>query len=221
MPTIVETTVYLIHELPDAHRELPDAHRETARSWYREHCLNHYWYEYVFDDFETICGILGITLGTSPVHLHNGKTRDAPHIYFRGFWSEGDGACFASHYTYAPNAKLTIRTHAPTDAELHGIADALQAVQKRNFYQLTAAIAHRGHHYHRYSMNIEATRDSPVIQPMTEDAEDEITSAFRDLADWLYRQLQEEYEYRSSHSQVDEVLTINEWTFTEHGERFG
>ena len=74
-------------------------------AWYREHCLDHYWYEYVFDDFETICGILGIALGTSPVHLHNGKTRDAPHIYFRGFWSQGDGACFAGAYAYASNAK--------------------------------------------------------------------------------------------------------------------
>ena len=124
MPTIVETTVYLIHELPDTDRE-------AARSWYREHCLNHYWYEYVFDDFETICGILGIALGTSPVHLHNGKTRDAPHIYFRGFWSQGDGACFAGAYAYASNAKHAIRTHAPKDAELHRIADALQAEPPR------------------------------------------------------------------------------------------
>ena len=214
MPTIVETTVYLIHELPDTDKE-------TARSWYREHCLDHNWYQYVFDDFETICDILGITLGTSPVHLHNGKTRDAPHIYFRGFWSEGDGACFAGAYAYASNSKHAIRTHAPKDAELHRIADTLQAAQKRNFYQLSAVIAHRGRYYHHYTMEIEPERESPTMQPMTEDAEEEIATAFRDLAVWLYRQLEQEYEYCSSDSQVDEVLTINEWTFTEHGERFG
>ena len=214
MPTIVETTVYLIHELPEADRE-------PARSWYREHCLDHNWYEYVFDDFETICSILGITLHTSPVHLHNGKTKDAPHIFFSGFSSQGDGACFTGAYAYAANAKQAILTHTPKDPELHRIADALQALQKRNFYQLSAVIAHRGHHYHPYTMQIEIERESPTSQPMTEDAEEEITTAFRDLAVWLYRQLEEEYEYCTSDSHVDEVLATNEWTFTEHGERFG
>ncbi|EEW61028.1 conserved hypothetical protein [Ruegeria sp. TrichCH4B] len=28
--------------------------------------------------------------------------------------------------------------YAPTDASLHGIADRLQAIQRRNFYQLAA-----------------------------------------------------------------------------------
>ena len=56
---------------------------------------------------------------------------------------------------------------------------------------------------------------------MTDDAEDTVIEALRDLARWLYRQLQHEYDYLSSDAVVDEAITINGWTFTEQGKRFG
>ena len=45
--------------------------------------------------------------------------------------------------------------------------------------------------------------------------------AMRDLARWLYRQLEREYDYRTSDAVVDETLAVNAWTFTETGVRFG
>ena len=68
-----------------------------------------------------------------------GGTRQKPCIWFSGFWSQGDGACFEGRYAYAPRASLRIRDYAPRDTELHRIADALQALQRLNFYQLTAS----------------------------------------------------------------------------------
>ena len=68
--------------------------------------------------------------------------RDAgksPHLVFRGFASQGDGASFEGQYSHARGAARAIRAHAPKDEELHRIADELQAVQKRNFYQLNTA----------------------------------------------------------------------------------
>ena len=47
-------------------------------------------------------------------------------------------------------------------------------------------------------MAISVTRDSPTWQDMTANAEDVITEALRDLARWLYRQLEREYEYLTS-----------------------
>ncbi|TKD13435.1 antitoxin of toxin-antitoxin stability system, partial [Rhodobacter capsulatus] len=84
------------------------------------------------------------------------------------------------------------------DATLHGIADRLQAIQRRNFYQLAAEATHRGCYYHEYTMSVDVTRDSPTCQPPTEDAEEIVTEALRDLARWLYRQLQAEYEHLTS-----------------------
>ena len=104
---------------------------------------------------------------------------------------------------------------------MHRIADALQTVQRRNFYQLRAEATHRGHYYHEYRMSISAERDSPTGQDMTADTEETIIEALRDLARWLYRQLEREYDYLSSDGVVDETIAANEYTFTEVGRRFG
>ena len=77
MPRTVETVVYEIEELSEAAKE-------HARAWYRETCLDHDWHDAVFEDFETICTILGVTLRTSPVRLVGGGTRDKPQIYWSG-----------------------------------------------------------------------------------------------------------------------------------------
>ncbi len=70
-------------------------------------------------------------------------------------------------------------------------------------------------------MTIEVERDSPTWQPSTDDAEDAVTEALRDLARWLYRQLRSEYEHQTSDDAVDEIVGINAWTFTADGKRFG
>ena len=106
MPRIVESTVYTIEELSEAARE-------RARAWYRETCLDCEWYDAVYEDFQAICGILGIVLRTSPVRLYGGGTREKPHLYFRGFSSQGDGASFEGSYSHARGAPKGIRAHAP------------------------------------------------------------------------------------------------------------
>ena len=214
MPRVIEITVYTIDELSDAAKE-------AARAWYRESCLDYEWYDFVYEDFETICGILGVTLGTTPVRLYGGGTRDKPRIHFSGFSSQGDGASFAGRYSYARGAAKAIRSHAPKDEQLHRIADELQAVQRRNFHQLHAYVRQSGRYCHEYTMAIEVERDSPTSQPPTDDAEDTVTEAMRDLARWLYRQLQSEYEHQTSDEAVDEIVSANAWTFTAGGTRFG
>ena len=214
MPRIVETTVYTIDELSDAAKE-------SARIWYRDQGLHDEWYDFVYEDFETICRMLGIALGTAPVRLYGGGTRDKPQVWFSGFWNQGDGASFAGRYSYARGAAKAIRAHAPKDAELHRIADELQAVQRKNFWQVHASIRHSGRYCHEFSMAIEVERDSPTWQPMTDGAEDAVIEALRDLARWLYRQLRSEYEHQTSDEAVDEIVSVNEWTFAADGTRFG
>ena len=48
-----------------------------------------------------------------------------------------------------------------------------------------------------------------------------VTDALRDLANWLYRQLEQEYDYLTSDEAVDETLIVGGYTFTEEGRRFG
>ena len=214
MPQVIEITVYTIDELSEAAKE-------NARIWYRDQGLHDDWYDFVYEDFETICRILGITLKTSPVRLYGSGTREKPRILFTGFSSQGDGASFEGAYSHGRGAARAIRAHAPRDDELHRIADALQAVQRRNFHQLHATIRQRGRYCHEYTMAIEVERDSPTWQPMTDSAQDAVTEAMRDLARWLYRRLQAEYEHLTSDEAIDEAMEVNGWTFTAEGNRFG
>ena len=168
MPEVICTTVYQF-------AELSDAAKGDASSWYRELCPHDDWYESVYEDFERVCEILGVRLKTRPVRLMGGGTRDKSCIWFSGFWSQGDGACFECFYSYAAGSACRIRDYAPKDERLHGIADRLQAVQRRNFYQLNAEATHRGRYSHEFCMEVAVERDSPTWQPMTADAEDSWT----------------------------------------------
>ena len=214
MPRIVETTVFRLDELSEQARD-------KARAWYREASDCDDWHECVFEDFETICAILGVRLKTRSVHLYGGGTRQKPCIWFSGFASQRDGAYFEGNYGFAKGASKAIHAHALQDGELHRIADALQAIQRRNFYQLRADVNQRGRGCHEYCMSIAVERDSPNNQAMTADAEDAVVELLRDLARWLYRQLEREYDYQTSDEVTDEAILANEYTFTGDGRRFG
>ncbi len=68
MPEVIETTVYTFDELDDHAKE-------RARDWYREGISHENWHEFVFDDFERICEILGVDLAIRPVRLYGDGTR--------------------------------------------------------------------------------------------------------------------------------------------------
>ena len=202
MPEVICTTVY---QFP----ELCDVAKDKARSWYRELGPHDDWWDAVYEDFERICDILGIRLKTTPVRLMGGGTRQKPCIWFSGFWSQGDGACFEAGVTYAKGSAAKIKAYAPQDGELHRIATALQDLQRRNFYQLTAEVSHRGRYYHEFCMDIAVDRDSPTGQSPTDGAEAGITEALRDLARWLYCQLRVEHDHLTSDEAVEEATSIN------------
>lgn len=214
MAELICTTVY---QFP----ELSEAAKEKARSWYREAAVTDDWWNAVYEDFERICDILGVSLKTRPVRLMGGGTRQKPCIWFSGFWSQGNGACFEATVRHAKGSAREIRSYAPKDQALHGIADRLQGAQRQNFYQLSADVTHRGHYHHEYCMVIDVTRDSPTGQAPAEGSEETVVETLRDLARWLYRQLEAEYGHLTSDEAVDEGIIINEYTFTDAGRRFG
>ena len=165
-----------------------------------------------------VCALLGVTLATAPVPLMGGCRRPRPRIFFSGVCSQGDGASFEGSYAYRRQAAALIRRHAPADAALHRIADTLQAVQRRHFYDLRAEVRHQGRYVHELTMAITVARATGEVR--AEDAA-VVVEALRDLARWLYRQLEREHEYQTSDAVVDEAIEANGWTFTEDGRRFG
>ena len=52
-------------------------------------------------------------------------------------------------------------------------------------------------------MAVSVTRDSSVAAEVIGDAEAVVIDALRDLANWLYRQLEQEYDHLTSEEVVD------------------
>lgn len=209
MPVVIEKTVFTFDELDSRAKE-------RARDWYRS-CMDTTDYaDSVLEDFERVCAIIGVDLATHNVRLYGGGTRQKPSIYWSGFSSQGDGACFEGSYAYAKGSAKAIREYAPQDTKLHAIANTLATLQRSNFYSLSATVKHSGRYYHEYCMDIDVCR---LGERAVAKLDDIVTSLLRDLARWLYRQLEAEYEYHTSDAAIDESIEENEYTFDENGNR--
>ena len=188
MSRTVTTTVYTFSELSDKAQE-------KALENLRDINVDCEWWDYLFEDFRTIAGILGVTV---------------KDIYFTGFSSQGDGASFTGTYQYRKGWRKALTDHAPNDKELFEIGDALQDIQRRAFYSVSASIRHQGHYDHSGCMSIDSYGDYPFDG-------DAIAYQLRLLADWLYSRLESEYDFLTSEQQVKEAIEFNEYEFEEDG----
>jgi hypothetical protein len=207
---VTETTVYQFDELSDEAKE-------KAREWYRQgNVTTRFWSECTIDDAKEIGKLLGM---------------DIDNIYFSGFWSQGDGACFEGTWR-AGDIKLDkLKEYAPQDKELHRIGEQLAelAVKYPDGYFL---VKHRGHYSHSgcTSFDVELPNDqeeefeydSPeykALQVELGEDEDSLINIARDFMDWIYKQLEKEWDYQNSDEQVEESIRCNAYEFLETGER--
>jgi hypothetical protein len=216
MPTTKTITLY-------SFEELADAAKENARDWWREY--SEFDADAVFDDAVHLGALIGIAIDRRSYPTHGGGQGSAPAIYYSGFCSQGDGACFVGRYAYAKGGLRALTTaiggESKGDKELLRIATALQDIQRKHFYRIEARMAHSGRYVHSGCMSVEVEP-----QPSGRDAFDafqdvdrEVTQLMRDFADWIYRQLESEYWWRMEAAQVDDMLIANEYTFTATGVR--
>ena len=195
--------------------ELSDKAKERAREWFRR-CDDGEFAEYVFDDVATIADIIGIDLRQT----RTDKGRYKPTIYYSGFSSQGDGACFTGNYSYKKGALKNMKAHigntSAGDIELLRICKSLQEVQTRNFYKLTAKCEHLGHYYHSGRMLVDVENSDDPYRDIGE-SETTVRQIMRDFADYIYQQLETEYDYQNSDAVVDENIAANEYEFYEDG----
>lgn len=184
--------------------ELEDDAKEKARDWYRTGALDYEWWDCVYEDAITCAAILGIEI---------------EKIYFSGFSSQGDGACFEGTYAYAKGSAKAIRQHAPKDIDLASIADRLQDLQRGWFYGLSASVKQSGHYMHEMCTQISVYDDQETTGSSRNivDADEDLTGLLREYMQWIYSNLMREYEWLMSDEQVDESITINEYEFNEDG----
>lgn len=203
----VEVKVYEFDELaPDVQEKVIEKNRDIN--------TDYGWYEFVYEDAKTIAELLGIEI---------------ENIYFRGFWSQGDGAMFEGNYKYARQAEKRVREYAPNDAELHRIARELDKLQKKEKQQLSATVKHSGHYYHEYSneITVDFGTGSFIVDGKWIDRDDEadfdaqveskLIKLLRDFMRWIYRQLESEYDNARSREAIVSTIEANEYTFLENG----
>ena len=223
----IETAVYTFDELSDsAKRKALDANRDRD--------VDHNWWEWTYEDFISQVALKGYAV-------------QAKDIHFTGFWSQGDGACFAGSVRKTSEETLAL---LPCDLaakiKLHHAKCRLLNIDPINL-ELSAVIA-RGHSNYSHSNTMEiveaefADRNwsrcnmGPCFcSPNWPDVCDEreallcgvglvsltplLLEEAKGLADELYKSLEEEHEYLTSDEHIAEYLRGEEIEFTEDGGR--
>lgn len=174
------------------------------------------WWDTVYEDADCVAKLLGIQI--SPRDNRNGHPR--LNIYFSGFWSQGDGACFAGKYRPKLDALEAVTEYAPQDETLHAIARDLTVFQvtARMVYGAEIETDIKGsssNYYHSHTMYLDScefTNGSPFVGVSPSAAHiNELLALMRRFADWVYFCLEAEYEYLISDESLDEILSEHEF----------
>lgn len=201
--------LYTYTELsPEAQQKVIERRQQAAGEWFDGK-------DSVYEDAATIADLFGLDINTRTGRNGKGETTYSPNIYYSGFWSQGDGACFEGSYHYKKGSVKAIKDYAPQDETLHQIALDLQHAQTANFYRVTATIKHSGHYYHSGCMSIDLENSENRYQEIKN--EDDFIQAFRDFADWIYNQLEKAYDYETSEENARDYLENDDQEYTADG----
>jgi len=165
---------------------------------YRDINTGHDWWEYVYEVFCQDMADIGIRVD---------------QMYFSGFWSQGDGACFEGAVT---DWRLFLGSMGYTDPALVSFAEDFASVQ----------CSHRGHYYHEnctffdieipsidpgehsgYSNKFLQLAWAALMQKYDlDDLAKDIIHAFKDHMRELYARLSTEYDHLTSDDAVWETI---------------
>lgn len=211
----IEKTEFLFSELSDkARQKARDNFLSTDYPWYE-------WWGFVFDDAIAVGRLMGIEIDSNARKTTSGKTIHEPVIYFSGFSSQGDGAKFGAEYRFEPDGLDEVTAYCGgKDEELIRIARELTVMQAaQKFAGLGYFRANVGTGNSRYSHPASMTVSIHDLgsDEVGEPDEEQFTKLMRDFADWIYGQLEEQYDYLTSEECVDEELSRDDMLFDEDG----
>jgi hypothetical protein len=199
------------------YHELSDEAKGKAVEWMQESNIEHYDDSCVIDDWKALLSKLGFI---------------DVNIWWSGFWSQGDGACFtgmwnahwldmldsAADYTSADRAKEIMAY--PT--EIRGLFKLLDPVDDdwMNDYDspivTKCTLTHRGSYYHENSILFDFDNGPPT----PDDAMREFSEWCQDLMRMIYKDLEADYEWATGVECAVEHIEMNDYDydFNEEGE---
>ena len=189
--------------------ELSEKAKQNAIESYRNNEYYPYecWYDFVQEDFHTILKMIG---------FYNIES------CFRGFCSQGDGASFTANYVYKKGCLNAIKEYAPNDNELHSIVKGIISHQKDYAYKLECSITKYSSLYcHSNTMSFDWNmKNSYDINWKNDFVENEINRLIKDLADWYYSKLNNEYDWLLSDECIIDNIISNDYQFLENGVQY-
>lgn len=183
--------------------------REKVLDDWRRMQTDHDWWDFTYEDAKRMGALMGITV---------------EDIQFTGFCSQGDGASFTGTYKGDVNgADAVCEECGGQDATLIDIAEKLTllyATWKLEHGRIWEGSIARMSGLHSHS--------GMILTGYSDDEEDYAGKAARAMdiacevqikrfADWLYSQLEAEYDYLTSDEAVIETIRANELRFDSSG----
>lgn len=144
------------------------------------------WWEFVIDDFLVVLAAAGVSA-------------EAKDINFTGFHSQGDGASFTGNFYLNKVDGDKLKEMLPEHHHYYIVEPLVELAKEHP--KIQGRIGRIGRHYsHSNTMTIdEYSSDEGYCDEFTEKFEgdeDRLLQIFRNLADYLYSQLEDEYEYQ-------------------------
>jgi hypothetical protein len=197
--------------------ELEEIAKQKAIEAHRYINVDYSWWDFIYDDFISICQTIGITV-------------DKATIFFSGFYSQGDGSGFIAEIglpvlldaivnqswkEYAPKLELHL-TVPEIDRRViklireNKLDTSPQITHPHRGYYVKAELNENlPHSYHGY----------PLIEKQLDLLEDGLIKIAVILNRYLYKSLQDEYEYQTDEQAVTEAIEANDYWFTADGKK--
>jgi hypothetical protein len=195
--------------------ELSEKARQKALESFADLNLNDDWYQFNLENFSALGVLIGLSI---PVK----------DIYFRGFYSQGDGSGFNATVDLPELFKAIRAADWKVEYPNTGLEFALPPIQPRvlnliaeNKIDVTAGIE-KPRSYYGVSAGI--TDHLPQRRPRYSQIENELDKletwlqGFAELLNrFLYKSLEQEYDYLTSEEAIVEGIKANEYLFTADG----
>ena len=191
---IIETTVYKFSELS------PEAKEKAIESFRYINVEDTEWYVFTFEGWYELLESYGFI---------------APEIYFSGFWSQGDGACFDARI----DIKRAFKEYVTEQLLAHNPVKHKKWIFDYIDNYCSVSIKKINYHYsHENTRRIDYSLDDyPHINKSAENFFQWLESRRHDLCCKIYKSLEENYNYLTSDEAVIESIEANDYEFTSEG----
>lgn len=178
---------------------------------FRDINVHHDWWDFVEEDFKQKLEGYGV---------------EVEKIYFSGFWSQGDGACFEGYISDTVKFLDTCCKPLPDGTDEYPTIRLVVA----NGGRVRLTVRQYGHYYHEnctsfsmdvdYPSNVIATptdfheliveQQDKMFESEVNSFEKEATEMFKTFMRNLYRELEQEYDHLTSDEAVAETVIAND-----------